>query len=290
MNNKLNNMLKDFLKDSEGKSMDEINDNLKDFFEKYNNNEIEYKNTPLDDAYELLEKAERSKTEKEAVKLAKSAYKLCPDCFDALLFLVELEESELKKEKLLNDGLEREKKRLEEHNFFNKENIGSFYGLFETRPYIRGLYFKAYILLNSGKMTQAKEICKEILRLNESDNTGARYLLMAIYAVLEDEKGMLALYKKYPEKDLEMLFPLFALYYKLGNDKKAKKYLTEIDSLNPNFIKFFRDTLKISKNITPGYYSRGDASEVLMYFDHYRFLILILRNIDEYILDYFKNK
>ena len=290
MNNKLNNMLEEFFKNSDAKNMDELNEKLQEFIEKYNNNEIEYENTPLDNAYELLEEAENAKTKKEALKLAKSAYKLCPECFDAIIFQASLEEIALKREKLLNDGLLKEKKRLEEKDYFNKENIGSFYGLFETRPYIRGLYAKATELLDNGKMTQAKEVCKEILRLNENDNTGARYLLMAIYAVLEDEKGMLALYKKYPEKDLEMLFPLFALYYKLGNDKKAKKYLSEIDSHNPNFIKFFKGTMKQEKNITPGYYSRGDSSEIIMYFTIYKFLIITMNNVDEYILDYFKNK
>ncbi len=43
---------------------------------------------------------------------------------------------------------------------------------------------------------------------------------------------MLDLYKKYPEENLEMLFPLFAVYYKKGNDKKAKDYLNRIDKCN----------------------------------------------------------
>ena len=59
-------------------------------------------------------------------------------------------------------------------------------------------------------MRQAANICEEVLRLNGNDNLGARYLLMAIYATLEEEKDMLNLYKKYHEENLEMLFPLFA--------------------------------------------------------------------------------
>lgn len=55
---------------------------------------------------------------------------------------------------------------------------------------------------------------------------------------------MLKLYNKYPEEDLEMLFPLFALYYKLGNDKKAKEYLEKVDKCNSNFVKFFRGIIK----------------------------------------------
>ena len=63
---------------------------------------------------------------------------------------------------------------------------------------------KAEYLLEKGKLRQVANICKEVLRLNENDNLGVRYLLMAIYATLEEEKSMLDLYKKYPEEDLEM--------------------------------------------------------------------------------------
>ena len=129
---------------------------------------------------------------------------------------------------MLNEGLEFEKDRLEEEGYFEKDNIGHFYGIFETRPYIRGLYRKADYLIADGKAKQARDVCLEILRLNNNDNTGARYLLMAIYAYLEDEKEMLKLYKKYPEEALEMLFPQFALYYKLGKDK----LILNIDRLN----------------------------------------------------------
>ena len=54
--------------------------------------------------------------------------------FDNLL-LTDLEENSIKRDKLLNEGLEFEKDRLEEDGYFEKDNIGHFYGIFETRPY-----------------------------------------------------------------------------------------------------------------------------------------------------------
>ena len=57
MNNKLNNMINEFMKESNAKNIDELNEKFDEFIKKYNNGEIEYENTPLDDAYELLEKA-----------------------------------------------------------------------------------------------------------------------------------------------------------------------------------------------------------------------------------------
>lgn len=290
MNNKLNNLLNEFFEKNEGKSEEEINKELQKFIMEYNNDEFDYANTILDDAYELLEKAENAKTEKQAIKLAKQAYELCPDCFDAILFQVDLEKDSLKKAKLLNEGLEYEQERLEDEKYFAKENIGHFYGLFETRPYMRGLYTKALNLVIDGKMGLAKDVCKEILRLNENDNLGARYLLMAIYAFLEEEKEMLDLYKKYPEETLPMLFPLFALYYKLEDYSKAKKYLTRINKANPHFIKMFKGTIKFDDDIEDGYYSHGDPSEIFMYFQEYMFLIITMPTIKDFILANIKNK
>ncbi len=285
MDNKFNNMLQEFLKNNNVKDIDEANEKLQEFIKMYNNGEIEYKNTPLDDAYEILEKAENARNEKEALRLAKKAYEKSSECFDAILFQCDLEENGIKRMKLLNDGLEFEKNRLTKEKYFDKENIGHFYGIFETRPYIRGLVIKIEYLLEEGKLRQAANVCKEVLRLNKNDNLGARYLLMAIYATLEEEKDMLGLYKKYPEEDLEMLFPLFAVYYKNGNDKKAKEYLNRIDKCNSNFVKYFKGTIKPSEKVRPGYYSMGDSSEIFMYLSRYNYLLITMPRLHEYVIE-----
>ena len=290
MDNKFNNMINEFLANTDAKDEKELNEKLQEFIKMYNNGEIEYENTPLDDAYEILEEAQNAKTEKEAIKLAKKAYEKSRECFDAILFQCDLEENGIKRMKLLDDGLEFEKSRLTKEKYFDKENIGHFYGIFETRPYIRGLVIKAEYLLEEGKISQAENVCREVLRLNENDNMGARYLLMAIYATLEKENDMLKLYKKYPEEDLEMMFPLFALYYKLGNDKKAKEYLNRVDKCNSNFVKFFKGTIKESKNVSSGYYSRGDSSEIFMYLNRYDYLLITMPKLHEYVIENLMNK
>lgn len=284
MDNKFNNMLQEFLKNNNVENIDEANEKLQEFIKMYNNGEIEYENTPLDDAYEILEEAQNARSEKEAIKLAKKAYEKSPECFDAILFQCDLEENRIKKMKLLEDGLEVEKNRLMKEKYFDKENIGHFYGIFETRPYIRGLVIKTEYLLEEGKLRQAESVCKEILRLNENDNMGARYLLMAIFATLEEENEILKLYKKYPEEDLEMLFPLFALYYKIGNDKKAKEYLKRVNKCNSNFVKFFNGTIKESDKVESGYYSRGDSSEIFMYLERYDYLLITMPKLQEYVI------
>ncbi len=204
---------------------------------------------------------------------------------DAILFQVRLEPNPRKRNELLNEGLKNEEKRLKEKNYFDKENIGHFYGIFETRPYIRGLYLKASYLLEVGEIESAENVCKEILKLNENDNTGSRYLLMGIYAILTKEQELLKLSKKYSENALEVLFPLFALYYNLDNTKKAKEYLKKINESNSHFIKYFKGPLKPNKDVIQGCYVKGEVSEVIMYFSQYRFLIDTLPNLKEFVLE-----
>lgn len=233
----------------------------------------------------MLEKAENTQSKTQALKYAKEAYAMCPACFDAVLFQVNLEDNSLKRWELLNEGLSFEKDRLEKEGYFKKDNIGHFYGIFETRPYIRGLHIKAQYLTIDGKIKQARDICLEILKLNASDNMGARYMLMAIYAFLEEKNDLLKLYKKYPEENLGMLIPLFILFYKLSNENKSKEYLDRINKANSNFIKFFDGTMKENKDVVNDYYTIGDVSEVTMYFNEYDFLFESVPNIKYYILE-----
>lgn len=55
--------------------MEELNGKLMEFITKYNNGEIEYENTPMDDALELLEKAEYARNKSEAIRVAKKHMK-----------------------------------------------------------------------------------------------------------------------------------------------------------------------------------------------------------------------
>lgn len=284
MNNKLNNMLNDFLAKNETKTEEELNKKLEEFMLKYNAGLMDYVNTPLDDAYDLLYQAEKAKSKKKAIQLAQKAYEKSHDCFDAILFQVDLENDYSKKMELLDAGLKVEKEHLSKEGYFDKENIGCFYSMYETRPYIRGLNLKAQLFLECGKIKLARDICLEILKLNDSDNTGIRYLLMAIYAYFEDEKELLKLCKKYQEENLEVLFPQFALYYKLGKEKEAKEMLDRINKKNPHFLKFFKGSIEANPKVLDGYFRIGDSSEVFMYFTNYSFLILTMPNIQEYVL------
>lgn len=286
MDNKLNNMLNEFFSKANPKDEEEANKLLQEFIKNYNEGNIEYEETPLDKANDILEKAHNAKTKKQAIKLAKQAYEMCDECFDAVILQSNLEENRLLREEILENGLIYEKKRLEKNDFFKEDNIGHFYGIFETRPYIRGLYYKAHNLAEDGKIKKAIDVCKEILRLNQNDNTGARYLLAALYAYIEDEEKLKNIYKRYTEENLEMLIPFFALYYKQENDKKAKEYLNRINKANIHFVEFFKGLVE---GFDPGEnYVRGEESELMVYIRDYTFLLMSMPNLRDFVLKYSK--
>lgn len=83
MKKKLNNKIGEFIEDSKEYDLDEVND----FLDHFNNGNLEYEDDPHFIAYELLEKAENAKSDNQARKYAKEAYKLCPACFDAVILL-----------------------------------------------------------------------------------------------------------------------------------------------------------------------------------------------------------
>lgn len=284
MNNKLNSILNDFMKNADSENEEDLEKSLQEFIKNYNEGNIDYENSILDEAYEMLEEAKNSRSKKQAKKMAEKAYLTCPDCLDALVFQTSLEDDIFKRDELLDEGLEYEKERLEMEGYFSKDNFGHFYGLFETRQYIRGLAAKCFNYYNDGKLNKAKMLAMEIIKLNNSDNLGIRYLLMAILAQLEEEKEIIKLFKKYNEENLEMLIPLFVLYYKMEDDKKSLEILKKINNINSNFIKFFKNNIKEVDETPYGYYSRGGVSEVFMYIESYSPLFFGVPNIEKYII------
>ncbi|MGN0502987.1 MAG: tetratricopeptide repeat protein [Ruminococcus sp.] len=194
------------------------------------------------DAYDFLELAETALSKKEALKYAKKALEIEPDNVDAEAMVAELTansaESLLDKFKKLIDKTEVS---LKSQGYFDDENIGEFWLIPETRPYMRLRAKYVDLLLDCMMFRAAAKECENMLRLCENDNLGIRYRLMHIYAYLEDEGAAIKLFKQYEEEQSAMfLLPLSMLFYKLGDFKKSAKYLKELNSVNKDTLKFFR--------------------------------------------------
>ena len=231
-----------FAEGQDFESEEEFNKAMQSYIQQYNAQIIQGtgSDTPetADDFLELVEEADN---QKEALKYAKKALKLEPDNIDAQTAVAinsaSTIEATVEKLKAVYISATAQMK---EQGLLDDENIGHFWFITGTRPYMRLLDKYACTLYTCGKMKLAAKIFEEMIRLCENDNLGARYNLIHIYCHFEDEESALKLAKKFSDDDsVQMLLPLSILYYRLDDLKKASSYLRKIKSTNKDAVDFF---------------------------------------------------
>lgn len=233
---------------AENMSMDEINALLQAHMKEINSRipkEItEETAQTADDLMELAEQKYEEGDEKGALRLARKAQKMDPDNLDIDLFLMAGEEGDLDKTlRKFQRILEKGKNILEKQGCF-QEDVGHFWQVLETRPYIRVKGQYVLLLAHAGKLKKAVQEAEDIIRLNESDNLGMRYVLMHLYAALEDAESAQKLLEKYSEYEEGPIFlALTLLYYKLDETDQARKYLRQLTRINKETRAFVRDVL-----------------------------------------------
>ena len=237
---------------------------------------------------DLLFEAYEEPVKTKAIKLAKQALELNPNNIDAENFITQHEANTIKKLKKYEETLNKEKANLEKKNFFNKENIGIFWGLIGTRPYMRTKHSYMLTLMELGRYTEAIKQGEELLELCESDNLGIRYLITGLYIVLERFEDAEKIFNKYSDHSTFMIFPLAVMYYKKGDYKKCKKVLKEINENNEYLLDHLIGRKKFIKekeeNIEAnGTYSWGSEAEAYLVAKDYKYLLETVPTFIEFI-------
>lgn len=174
--------------------------------------------------WDLLEKAGAAESERERAKLARKALKIDPDCLDAKVMIAESHDPQRMKTEM-EKLIKAEEERLREDGVFDDDCIGHFYGLIETRPYMRARYRYLQVLKMLGKTRPAIDECCDLLRLCENDNMGVRYDLLGLYAGIGALNEAEALYERFGrEQSLHALVPMAVLYYKGDKMTKTKNF------------------------------------------------------------------
>ena len=236
--------------------------------------EYEYFNSPQFKSDELLEEAINATSKNKAIKLAKQALEIYPDNIDAENLIVEFEENPIKRLKKYDSIIENATKLLEEQNMFDKENIGDFWLILETRPYMRTRHNKIVTLLELGRYSEAIKECEELLKLCNSDNTGIRFILIGLYCILEKFEDCEKLYKKFNDDSAFMLFPMAIMYFKKGDYKKAKQYLSKTEEQNEFILDFLlNENGEFLKGQESDYYSYGSEEEAFFVIRDLMYLI-----------------
>ena len=139
--------------------------------------------TPLEEAQELIYEAFETRSHRKRVQLAKKALKVSSDCADAYVLLAEETAKDPKEAKgFYEKGVQAGERALGEEAF--EEDAGHFWGVLETRPYMRARQGLALALWELGERSEAIEHYRQMLHLNPNDNQGIRYLLAS--ALLEE--------------------------------------------------------------------------------------------------------
>lgn len=140
--------------------------------------------TPLERAQDIMYDAWDAEG-KDRIDLARKALAVSPDCADAYVLLAEDAASDLAEAiRFLEEGVRAGERALGERIF--TEEAGHFWGILETRPYMRARFDLAHLLYLKGERAPAIAHMQDLLRLNPNDNQGVRYELAT--SLLEEGK------------------------------------------------------------------------------------------------------
>lgn len=152
-------------------------------------------------------------------------------------------------------------------------------------------YNTVNLLITQGRYRHAICEAEELIRLNENDNLGVRYILMALYSYFEDEYEAKILFDKYPEDSAFMLLPLIALYYKMENDKKMKSYIRKLKNKNPQLqeaLEMFMDDAdedEMEEILHAPMYRPFSVEEVVLAFSEAMFLYMPMNGFLDRLYD-----
>jgi tetratricopeptide (TPR) repeat protein len=221
--------------------------------------------TPLKKAQDIIYDAWEVADPKRRIEMARKALEISPDCADAYSLLAEETASSLPEVlDLYRHGVEAGERALGKEAF--EEDVGHFWGILDTRPYMRALAGLAGCLWAAGKHEEAIEQYKEMLRLNPNDNQGIRDLLMPCLIIMGRDKEAEVLFREYRDDGMTFWIYSRALldFRKMGDSEISRKSLAAAVKKNKHVPAYLLGRKKIAKSL-PEYYSPGDESEAIFY-------------------------
>jgi tetratricopeptide (TPR) repeat protein len=219
--------------------------------------------TALDRAEDLVYQALEAAGQRR-VTLAKQALAICPDCADAYLVLAEASSSSAEAVQLYEQGVEAGRRAIGEEPF--RQHEGRFWGVLETRPYMRARLGLAQRLWVEGRREEAVAHYQAMLRLNPGDNQGVRYLLADGLLNLGRDDELQELLGRYEEdSSADWVFSRALLAYRReGDTPHARGLLEQAGAANPHVAGYLSGSLPMPES-APEYVSPGEESEAVSY-------------------------
>jgi tetratricopeptide (TPR) repeat protein len=223
--------------------------------------------TPREEAQELAFKALEAETEEQARKLAKGALAKDPDCVDALVVLTSIE---AKSPKQAIEGLQKAVAAGERSlgpEFF-RENKGHFWGVLESRPYMRARQQLADLLRGVGCNQDAIAHFAAMLELNPGDNQGVRYPLLGLYLTIGDLEGARALLKDFEDDAMATFAWGYALERLLSGDLEGASAALKSARKQNRFVELYLTGQKAPPKEMPDSYMLGSEEEAIICLDN----------------------
>ncbi len=200
--------------------------------------------------------------------LAHQALATSPDCADAYVLLAEEEADSLARAaEYYRQGLEAGERALGAEYF--AENKGDFWGLLETRPYMRAREGLADTLWGLKRREEARGHYRALLELNPEDNQGVRSTLLNLLLEMEQDAEAVVLLKQYDDGMAEWRYTWALMEFrKSGAGKAAERRLKAALKQNPHVPVYLIGRKRIPNQLPP-YYGYGDEAEALHYAHRY---------------------
>jgi tetratricopeptide (TPR) repeat protein len=172
--------------------------------------------TPKDKAQDLVFDAWEETSNKRREEMARKALELWPDCADAYCLLGETAKSIKEERRLLEAAVAAGERAVAPEPF--KEDVGRFWGIHSTRPYMRARFLLAGLLWDQGEQDAAIKHARELLRLNPNDNQGVRYILVGWLLQVGNDRGAVVLLDRYDEATAGWLYARALLEFRTWGD------------------------------------------------------------------------
>ncbi|HNS22618.1 MAG TPA: tetratricopeptide repeat protein [Sedimentisphaerales bacterium] len=128
--------------------------------------------TPLEEAQDIVFRAYSVKGRKQ-IHMARKALAVDPNCADAYILLGERTPVRDKQIEYYTQAVQTAERTLAPEVF--EKDAGRFWEIIETRPYVRARFRLAHCLNEMGRLQEAADHFRELLRLNPDDNQAVRF-------------------------------------------------------------------------------------------------------------------
>lgn len=214
--------------------------------------------TPLERAEDLAFAAMDARGRRQ-LQMLRQALEICPDCAVAYVQLAERESNLDQAYELYRQGVAAGRRALGPKMF--EDDAGHFWGIIETRPFMRALHGLAQTSEALDELDEAIEHYQELLRLNPTDNQGVRYMLAACLVRTRQFDKLEYLLVRYDEASAHWCYlRALAAFAMIGDTEESRRFLADGHQANPHVPKFLLGDTPMPQYL-PATYAPGNADE-----------------------------